>query len=87
MRGNVCEELVTSPSELFDIIPLPPPRHNHEKTHSGGGVDVEDLPMSDERSAVMNYATEHRDHLHTDEPSSGTGGHSVFSWNRKESPG
>ncbi len=40
--------------------------------------------MSDERSMVMNYAAEHQGHLHTDEPSSGTGGHSVFSANRKE---
>lgn len=76
--------LVTSPSELSDIIP---PLHNHDKTHSRRGVDVEDLPVSDERSAVMNYVTEHQGHLHTDEPSSGTGGHSVFSGNRKESRG
>lgn len=48
---------------------------------------MEDLPASDERSAVMNYATEHQGHLHTDEPSGGTGGHSAFSVNRKESLG
>lgn len=41
--------------------------------------------MSDESVAVMNYAIEHQGHLHTDEPSSGTGGHSAFSVNRKES--
>lgn len=41
--------------------------------------------MSDESFAVMNYAIEHQVHLHTDEPSSGTGGHSAFSVNRKES--
>lgn len=41
--------------------------------------------MSNESSAVMNYAAEHQDHLHTDETFGGTGGHSVFSVNRKES--
>lgn len=35
---------------------------------------MEDLPESAERSVVMNYTTEHRGHLHTDEPSSDTGG-------------
>lgn len=75
--------LVTSPSVLSDIIP--PLHHNHDKTHSRRGVDVEDLPVSDESVAVMNYAIEHQGHLHTDEPSSGTGGHSAFSVNRKES--
>lgn len=64
----------------------PPPHHNHDKTHSRRGVDVEDLPVSDESSAVMNYAPEHQGHLHTDEPSSGTGGHTVlFSEQKGES--
>ena len=77
--------LVTSPSELSNIIPFL--IIIMTKLTAGEGVDVEDLPMSDERSAVMNYATEHQGHLHTDEPSSDTGGHLVFSVNRKESWG